>query len=234
MSKERLADKEARAGRIIRGLQATYPQARCELNYSNPLELLIATILSAQCTDKQVNIVTEALFKKYRSARDYAEAAPADLEGDIRRIGLYRNKAKNIKAACQALVEKHGGAVPRTMPELTELDGVGRKTANVVLGNAFGINEGIVVDTHVARLSRRLGLSAQAAPEKIEVDLQRLVPQKTWTLFSHLLIWHGRRRCAARSPDCEHCEIISDCPAGRKALNPKLTPEQQKKARMQI
>ena len=234
MAKERLADKKLRAGRIIRGLQAAYPQAHCELNYSNPLELLIATILSAQCTDKQVNIVTESLFKKYRSARDYAEAALDDLEGDIRRIGLYRNKAKNIKAACQALVEKHGGAVPRTMQELTELGGVGRKTANVVLGNAFGINVGIVVDTHVARLSRRLGLSALAAPEKIEADLQRLVPQENWTLFSHLLIWHGRRRCAARSPDCENCEIKADCPAGRKVLNPKLTAEQQKKARMQI
>ncbi len=234
MAKERLEDKKLRAGRIIRGLQAAYPQAHCELNYSNPLELLIATILSAQCTDKQVNIVTESLFKKYRSARDYAEAALDDLEGDIRRIGLYRNKAKNIKAACQALVEKHGGAVPRTMQELTELGGVGRKTANVVLGNAFGINVGIVVDTHVARLSRRLGLSALAAPEKIEADLQRLVPQENWTLFSHLLIWHGRRRCAARSPDCENCEIKADCPAGRKVLNPKLTAEQQKKARMQI
>jgi endonuclease III len=234
MLKERLADKKARTGRIIRGLQAAYPLAHCELNYSNPLELLIATILSAQCTDRQVNIVTEPLFKKYRSARDYAEAPAAGLEGDIRRIGLYRNKAKNIKAACQVLVEKHGGEVPRTMPELTALGGVGRKTANVVLGNAFGINEGIVVDTHVARLSRRLGLDARAAPEKIETGLQRLVPQKMWTLFSHLLIWHGRRRCAARSPDCENCEIQADCPAGRKVLNPKLTAEQQKKARMQI
>jgi endonuclease III len=234
MLRERLADKEARTGRIIRGLRVAYPQAHCELNYSNPLKLLVATILSAQCTDRQVNIVTETLFKKYRSARDYAEVPLAEFEGDIRRIGLYRNKAKNIKAACQALVEKHGGEVPRTMKELIELDGVGRKTANVVLGNAFGINEGIVVDTHVARLSRRLGLSAQAAPEKIEADLQRLVPQKEWTLVSHLLIWHGRRRCAARSPDCENCEIKADCPAGCKVLNPKLTVEQRQKARMQI
>ena len=191
MSRERLPDKEARVGRIIRGLRAAYPEAHCELNYSNPLELLIATILSAQCSDRQVNIVTESLFKKYQSARDYAEAAVADLEGDIRRIGLYRSKAKNIKAACQALVEKHGSAVPRTMQELTELGGVGRKTANVVLGNAFDINEGIVVDTHVVRLSRRLGLSAWAAPEKIEIDLQRLVPQKDWTLFSisEICLW---------------------------------------------
>jgi endonuclease III len=234
MLKERLPDKELRMGRIIRGLRAAYPQAHCELNYSSPLELLIATILSAQCTDRQVNIVTESLFKKYRAARDYAEAPVAGLEEDIRRIGLYRNKAKNIKAACQALVEKHGGEVPRTMQDLTELGGVGRKTANVVLGNAFGINVGIVVDTHVARLSRRLGLSAQSAADKIETDLQRLVPQKDWTLFSHLLIWHGRRRCPARSPDCEHCEIKADCPAGRMVLNPKLTPEQQKKLRARI
>jgi endonuclease III len=234
MLKERLADKVLRMGRMMRRLQAAYPQARCELNYSSPLELLIATILSAQCTDRQVNIVTGPLFKKHRSARDYAETPAAELEGDIRRIGLYRNKAKNIKAACQALVEKYGGEVPRTMQELTELGGVGRKTANVVLGNAFGINEGVVVDTHVARLSRRLGLSAQAAPDKIEADLQRLVPQKDWTLLSHLLIWHGRRRCGARSPDCEHCEIKADCRAGRKVLNPKLTDEQRKKLRMQI
>jgi endonuclease III len=234
MSRERLPDKELRAGRVMRGLQAAYPQAHCELNYSNPLELLIATILSAQCTDKQVNIVTESLFKKYRSARDYAEAPLAGLEGDIRRIGLYRNKAKNIKAACQILVEKHGGEVPRTMQELTGLAGVGRKTANVVLGNAFAINEGVVVDTHVARLSRRLGLSAQTIPEKIEADLQRLVPQKDWTLLSHWLIWHGRRRCAARRPDCENCEIKTDCPAGRKVLNPKLTADQREKVRTQI
>jgi endonuclease-3 len=232
--KEPLADKVLRTGRIVRKLQAAYPQAHCELDYSNPLELLIATILSAQCTDKQVNIVTESLFKKYRSARDYAEAPAAELEGDIRRIGLYRNKAKNIKAACQALVEKHGGEVPRTMEELTDLGGVGRKTANVVLGNAFGINEGIVVDTHIARLSRRLGLSDQAAPDKIEADLQQLVPRNDWTLFSHWLIWHGRRRCMARNPDCENCEIKDDCPAGRKVLNPKLTDEQRKRLRMQI
>jgi endonuclease III len=232
--KERLPDKMLRTGRIIRGLQTAYPQADCELNYSNPLELLIATILSAQCADRQVNIVTESLFKKYRSAQDYADAPQAGLEGDIRRIGLYRNKAKNIKAACQTLVEKHGGEVPRTMHELTELGGVGRKTANVVLGNAFGINEGIVVDTHVARLSRRLGLDSQSVPEKIEAALQRLVPQKDWTLVSHLLIWHGRRRCPARNPDCENCEIKADCPAGRKVLNPKLTAAQQKKMRAQI
>ena len=234
MLKERSADRVARTERIILGLRAAYPQARCELDYSNPLELLIATILSAQCTDRQVNIVTGPLFKKYPSARDYARAPVAELEEDIRRIGLYRNKAKNIKAACQALVEKHCGEVPRTMQELTELGGVGRKTANVVLGNAFDMNEGIVVDTHVARLSRRLGLSAQAAPEKNEADLQQLVPREDWTLFGHLLIWHGRRRCMARNPDCENCEIKADCPAGRQLLNPKLTAEQRKKLRMRI
>jgi endonuclease-3 len=234
MLKERLADKMLRAGRIVRGLQAAYPAARSELNYSNALELLIATILSAQCTDRQVNIVTEELFKKYRAARDYGEALVAELEGDIRRIGLYRNKAKNIKAACQVLVEKYGGEVPRTMKELIELGGVGRKTANVVLGNAFGVNEGVVVDTHVARLSRRLGLSAHAVPDKIEADLQRLVPQKDWALLSHLLIWHGRRRCQARNPDCENCEVRHDCPAGQRVLNPKLTAEQRKKLRMKI
>jgi len=232
--KEPLADKVSRTGRIIRALHAAYPQAHCELNYSNPLELLIATILSAQCTDRQVNIVTGPLFKKHRSARDYAEAPAAELEGDIRSIGFYRNKARSIKAACQALVEKHEGEVPRTMEELTGLAGVGRKTANVVLGNAFGVNDGIVVDTHVARLSQRLGLSDQAAPDKIEAGLQELVPRKDWTLFSHLLIWHGRRRCMARGPDCENCEIKADCPAGRKVLNPNLTAEQRKKLRMQI
>jgi endonuclease-3 len=232
--KESRADKKSRTGRIIDGLRAAYPHAHCELNYSKPLELLIATILSAQCTDRQVNIVTESLFKKYRSARDYAEATASEFEEGIRRIGLSRNKAKNIKAACQALVEKYGGEVPRTMKELVELGGVGRKTANVVLGNAFDINEGIVIDTHVTRLARRLDLSPHGAADKIEIDLQRLVPQKDWTFFSHLLIWHGRRRCFARRPDCENCEIQADCPAGQKVLNPKLTPEKREKTRAKI
>jgi endonuclease-3 len=215
-------------------LAAVYPQAHCELHYSNPLELLVATILSAQCSDRQVNLVTAELFKTYRAAADYAGAPLAELENAIRRIGLYRNKAKNIKAAGQTLVEKHGGEVPRTMEELTALSGVGRKTANVVLGNAFGVNVGVVVDTHVARLSHRLGLSAQTAPDKIEADLQALAPRKDWTQWSHWLIWHGRRRCFARSPECSECEIKADCPAGQKVLNPKLTPEQQKKLRMRI
>ena len=216
MPRETAAQKKERAARIIAGLEATYPEAHCELNFSNPLQLLIATILSAQCSDRQVNIVTESLFKKYPTAKDFAGAGPGELENDIRRIGLYRNKAKSIRAACQAIVETHGGEVPRTMPELVELGGVGRKTANVVLGNAFGINVGVVVDTHVTRLSRRLGLSAHESPEKIEQDLQALAPREKWMRLSHLLIWHGRRRCMARNPDCPHCEIRELCP--RKGL----------------
>jgi endonuclease-3 len=234
MARENLQTRKARAQRIFAGLAAAYPDAHCELNYANPLQLLIATILSAQCADRQVNLVTAELFRKYRAAADYAAAPLAALEKDIRRIGLYHNKAKSIKAACQALVEKHGGQVPRTMEELTGLAGVGRKTANVVLGNAFGLNVGVVVDTHVARLSRRLALSAQSAPDKIETDLQALAPQKDWTQLSHWLIWHGRRRCFARGPDCAACEIKADCPAGQKVLDPRLTPERQKKLRMEI
>jgi len=234
MPPENLPTRKARAQRIMAALAAAYPDAHCELDYSNPLELLIATILSAQCTDRQVNLVTPELFKAYRTAADYARAPLAELENAIRRIGLYRHKAKNIQGACQALVEKHGGEVPRAMEELTALSGVGRKTANVVLGNAFGINVGVVVDTHVARLSDRLGLSSHAAPEKIEADLQALTPPKDWTNLSHWLIWHGRRRCSARSPDCPACEIKSDCPAGQKVMNPNLTPEQQKKMRTRI
>lgn len=212
MPRETQQTKAARAQRIIAGLQAAYPEAHCELSYSNPLELLIATILSAQCTDKQVNIVTQDLFKKYRTASDYARAHLAELENDVRRLGFFRNKAKHIQACCRRLFEQHDGQVPRTMGELTELDGVGRKTANVVLGNAFNINVGIVVDTHVARLSQRLRLSKEQTPEKIEQDLMRLVPHEQWTLFSHWLIWHGRRRCMARGPDCSNCEIQRLCP----------------------
>jgi endonuclease III len=234
MARETFDCRRQRTQRITSALKAAYPQAHCELDYANALELLIATILSAQCTDRQVNIVTPALFKKYRTAADFAGAPLAQLEEDIRRIGLYRNKAKNIQAACRAIVEKHGGEVPRTMDELTALAGVGRKTANVVLGNAFNTNVGIVVDTHVTRLSGRLGLSRQTDAGKIERDLQALVPQENWMLFSHWLIWHGRRRCFARSPDCAGCEIIADCPAGRKVLDPKLTPEQRKKTLARI
>ncbi len=212
MPRESLEQKSARTARITATLRATYPDAHCELDFSNPLELLIATILSAQCTDKQVNIVTASLFRHYRTAADYAAAAPADFENDIRRIGLFRNKAKNIQSCCRALVARHGSEVPRSMEELTALDGVGRKTANVVLGNAFDINAGVVVDTHVARLSQRLGLTKETAAEKIEAELQKLVPREEWCLFSHLLIWHGRRRCMARSPDCAACEVAGVCP----------------------
>lgn len=202
--------------KIIAGLRKAYPDAHCELNHSNPLGLLVATILSAQCTDKRVNIVTGELFKKYRSAADYARADLAGLERDIRTTGFYRNKARSIKACGQALVERHGGNVPGTMEELIELGGVGRKTANVVLGNAFNINVGVVVDTHVARLSRRLGLTGETDPAKIEQALMKLVPKEEWTLFSHWLIWHGRRRCSARKPDCARCEISGLCPSAGK------------------
>jgi endonuclease-3 len=214
--RESKAAKLARTAELIGRLRQAYPDAHCELNFSNPLELLIATILSAQCTDKQVNLVTAELFRKYRSAADFAGADPEQFAQDIRRIGLFRNKAKNIQATCRMLLERHGGEVPRTLPALTALAGVGRKTANVVLGCAFGLNEGIVVDTHVGRLSARLGLSAATDPVKIESDLMPLVPREHWALFSHLLIWHGRRRCPARSPDCAACEVAALCPgAGR-------------------
>ncbi len=212
MPRESLQQKVLRTSRIVTVLRETYPDAHCELNYTNPLELLIATILSAQCTDKQVNIVTAELFQKYKTATDYAHAPAAEFENAIKRIGLFRAKAKNIQACCRTLIEQHGGAVPRTMDELTALGGVGRKTANVVLGNAFNINVGVVVDTHVGRLSNRLGLTKQTSAEKAEKDLQKLVPQEQWCLFSHLLIWHGRRRCAARSPQCAECELQNLCP----------------------
>jgi endonuclease-3 len=194
-------------------LRRTYPDAHCELEFTNPLELLIATILSAQCTDVQVNKVTPALFKKYRTPRDYAEADPAALEQDLRAIGLYRTKAKNIRACARLLVDGHGGEVPKTMESLVALPGVGRKTANVVLGNAFGQNVGVVVDTHVARVSARLGLTRHADPKKIEPVLMKLVPQNDWTLFSHWLIFHGRRRCKALNPDCPNCELKELCPS---------------------
>jgi len=213
MPRETLAALQARTKKIIAGLRKTYPDAHCELNYSNPLELLIATILSAQCTDKRVNRVTAELFKKHRSAADFANAPLAELEQDIKTTGFFRNKAKNVQACCRKLVERHGGEVPKTMEELTHLVGVGRKTANVVLGNAFGVNVGVVVDTHVARLSQRLGLTKHKQPEKIEEDLMKLVPREQWTLLSHWLIWHGRRRCDARRPDCAQCEIRKVCPS---------------------
>jgi endonuclease III len=213
MPPEAKEHKAARLKKIIAGLKQAYPDAHCELDHANPLELLVATILSAQCTDKRVNLVTADLFKKYRSAADYAQAPLPELEQAIKSTGFFRNKAKSIKTCCQVIVDKHGGQVPRTMEELTQLGGVGRKTANVVLGNAFNINCGVVVDTHVSRLSQRLGLTKETTPEKIEQDLMKLLSQDQWTLFSHWLIWHGRRRCFARNPDCPLCEIKALCPS---------------------
>ena len=212
MPRESQTAKTARTRKVIAGLSQTYPDAHCELDHANPLQLLIATILSAQCTDKRVNLVTAELFKKYRSAADFAKAPLPELEAAIKTTGFFRNKARSIQSAAQAIVATHAGQVPRTMEALTALGGVGRKTANVVLGNAFGINTGVVVDTHVARLSQRLGLTQEKTPEKIEQELMQLVPQDQWALFSHLLIWHGRRRCYARNPDCPNCEVRSLCP----------------------
>jgi endonuclease-3 len=208
----------ARAIALCAALRKIYPDAHCELDFSNPLELLIATILSAQCTDVQVNKVTPGVFAKYKTARDYAEADPAAFEHDLRAIGLFRAKAKNIRACCRILVDQHGGKVPETMDALVALPGVGRKTANVVLGNAFGKNIGVVVDTHVARLSARFGLTRQTDPKKIEPVLMKLVPQEDWTLFSHWLIFHGRRRCKAVRPDCPNCEITPLCPSYAKFM----------------
>ena len=213
MPRESIKAKTERTAAIINGLKQTYPDARCELDYTNPFELLIATILSAQCTDKQVNIVTADLFKKYRRAADYTAVPLESLQEDIKRIGLFRNKAKSIQNCCRALIDNHGGKVPADMKSLVALAGVGRKTANVVLGNAFNINEGVVVDTHVARLSKRLGLASEKTAEKVEVVLQKLVPRDDWTMFSHWLIWHGRRRCSARKPECNVCEIATLCPS---------------------
>ena len=216
MPRESKSQKQARLDRILEALKRAYPDAHCELNFSNPLELLVATILSAQCTDKLVNRVTPVLFQAYPSAAEYAAASITDLENAIRQLGFFRNKARSIQGCCRVLVERHQGQVPNTMDALIQLDGVGRKTANVVLGNAFNLSEGIVVDTHVTRLSNRLGLSRHTDAVKIEQDLLTLVPKADWTLFSHLLIWHGRRRCAARSPDCLNCELRQLCPSADK------------------
>ncbi len=212
MPRESHAAKLERTQKIFSVLKRVYPDAHCELNFSNPLQLLIATILSAQCTDKRVNLVTAELFKKYRRAQDFAAAPLAEIEAAVKSTGFFRNKAKNIQACCAALVERFDGEVPRTMDELHALAGVGRKTANVVLGNAFDINVGVVVDTHVTRLSNRLGLAKGTDAVKLEQELMKLVPQNDWSLFSHWLIWHGRRRCAARKPDCANCEIQKLCP----------------------
>jgi endonuclease-3 len=207
--------RRERVAKILPILKQMYPHARCSLDHGNALELLVATILSAQCTDERVNIVTKDLFKKYRSAGDYAKAPQEKLEKEIQSTGFFRNKAKSLRGMGQALVDEHAGKVPATMEELTHLPGVGRKTANVVLGNAFGQNVGVVVDTHVARLSNRLGLTNHADPVKIEQDLMEIVPREDWTLFSHLLIHHGRAICTARNPKCEQCPLLPHCPAGQ-------------------
>jgi endonuclease III len=204
-----------RVKQLLKIWPEVYPDAHTELNFSTPLELLIATILSAQCTDKRVNMVTPALFKKYRSAKDYANAPPGELENAIKSTGFFNSKAKSIRGAAAKIVERFGGKVPDTMEGLRELPGVGRKTANVVLGNAFHKDEGIVVDTHVIRLSQRLRLTRHSDAEKIERDLMKWVPRCHWTNWSHWLIWHGRRRCFARKPDCSQCEILRLCPSGK-------------------
>jgi endonuclease-3 len=207
-----------RVKKIFPILEKLYPDAKTALNFKNPLELLIATILSAQCTDVRVNIVTKDLFKKYKSAADWAKADIKEIESDIKSTGFYHNKAVSIKGACTEIIGRFNGKVPETMDELVTLPGVGRKTANVVLGNAFGV-PAIACDTHVIRLSRRLQLSENSDPVKLEFDLAEIIPKKSWTLASHLLILHGRNVCKARKPDCENCRIAEFCPA---ANNPAL------------
>ena len=205
-----------RAKKIVAALARTHPDAKCALVHSNALELLVATILSAQCTDVRVNLVTHELFKKYKTAADYANADPKTLEQEIRSTGFFRNKAKSLIGMGKLLVEKFGGEVPSTMEELLELPGVARKTANVVLGTWFGKATGVVVDTHVARLARRMGLTRQDDPKKIEQDLMKLIPQKDWIDFSHRMIWHGRKVCGARTPKCDLCTLASCCPSAGK------------------
>lgn len=213
MKKETPQQLKRRTKRIIELLRKEYPAPKTALHFSNPLQLLVSTILSAQCTDVRVNIVTKELFKKYRTARDYAEADVKEFENEIRSTGFYRNKARNIIACARTLVEKYGGKVPASMEELTKLPGVGRKTANCVLGGAFGINAGVVVDTHVERLSQRLGLTGAATAEKIEQELMQIVPQKDWYDFSNMLILHGRNVCNARKPNCPVCSLKKLCPS---------------------
>jgi endonuclease-3 len=200
------------AAQVVRLLRREYPDAACALHFTSPLELLVATILSAQCTDQRVNQVTKRLFEKHRTAADYARTPLEELERDVQSTGFFRNKAKSIVGCCKLLVQRHGGQVPQDMEALVQLPGVGRKTANVVLGTAFGIASGVVVDTHVARVSRRLGLTAQKDPEKIEQDLMALVPKKEWIDFGHRTIHHGRRVCVARKPKCDDCVLGGICP----------------------
>jgi endonuclease-3 len=207
-----------RTGQIVAELRQLYPDAKCSLDFTTPLELLVATILSAQCTDERVNQVTKTLFQKYRSPQDYANADPETLEQDVKQTGFYRNKAKHIREAAQMIVERYDGAVPQTMEELIALPGVARKTANVVMGNAFGVVEGVVVDTHVGRLARRLGLTESDDPVKVEQDLMALLPQRDWLDLSHMLIMHGRATCQARKPLCSACTLAPLCPTGQATL----------------
>jgi endonuclease III len=211
----------SRTKKILAILQKSYPESKTALDFSTPLQLLVATILSAQCTDVRVNKVTPGLFKKYRSAKDFADAKQEVLEQDIRSTGFYRNKAKSIISCCTSIVEKHGGKVPKTMEELVELGGVGRKTANCVLGGAYGINSGVVVDTHVRRVSQRLGLTSNEDPEKIEADLMLLVPKDDWFNFANMTIWHGRQVCDARKPDCVQCPLQKLCPSAEEFIRSK-------------
>lgn len=206
-------NKQQQANAVLDWLKNAYPDAHCALNHTTALELLIATILSAQCTDERVNIVTETLFRKYRNVEDFASVAQEELETDIHSTGFFRNKAKNIRAACEMILQEYGGEVPADMEKLVALPGVARKTANVVLGNAFGIASGVVVDTHVSRVSQRLRLTVETLPEKIEQDLMQLIPEEDWVLFSHLLIAHGRAICQARKPKCAECGLEPICPS---------------------
>jgi len=205
-------ETKRQAGKVVGQLRRRYPDATCSLDFRNPLELLVATILSAQCTDERVNLVTKHLFKKYTTAADYARAPRKQLEGDIQSTGFFRNKAKSIQGCCRTLAEEHHGQVPQDLDVLVALPGIGRKTANVVLGTAYGIPSGIVVDTHVGRVSRRLGLTPQKDPVKIERELMEMIPQKDWVAFSHRMIQHGRRVCRARKPACDDCPFRSYCP----------------------
>ncbi|GIW80040.1 MAG: endonuclease III [Gemmatales bacterium] len=214
MAKAKMPNRDAvkvRARKIAQALARAYPDAKCALVHENPLQLLIATILSAQCTDARVNMVTPALFQRYRTAQDFASADQRELEKAIQSTGFFRNKARNIIECCKKIVQQHGGNVPRTMEELVALPGIGRKTANVILGNAFGV-PGITVDTHVSRLSRRMGLTRHTDATKIEHDLMEMIPKKDWTMFSHRMIFHGRQVCHARKPDCDHCCVRDLCP----------------------
>ena len=211
--RETAAERQQRTRKILRRLRAEYPEARCALDHATPLELLVATILSAQCTDKRVNEVTPALFRRFPDAAAYAAAPLPELERMVQSTGFFRNKARALRGLGQALLAEHGGEVPADMEALRKLPGVGRKTANVVLGNAFGKNEGVVVDTHVGRLARRLGLTRHDDPEKVERDLMELVPRRDWALWAHLLIFHGRQVCAARKPRCAECALADICPS---------------------